>query len=183
MAKEACLKASRVQSEAVIVIAARNPPRRIRRVATASDFARAALRHRAFYRTRVVPMIVTPECASAHIRGRYKSKRPLRSRIRRRRRSGMTNCKDCVATDPYFMHSTLGVRRAPSKMAGPDWRSMPQSIPRSIGCGRHRDGRPERASAHAAPRNRFRFCACRARKSIVLCMMRSNRVAWPGWNS
>ena len=36
-----------------------------------------------------VPMIVTPECASAHIRGRHKSKRLLRSRMRRRRCSGM----------------------------------------------------------------------------------------------
>ncbi len=92
-------------------------------------------------------MIVTPECASAHIRGRYKSKRLLRSRIRRRRRSGMTSS-----------------RRAASAVQDgrPDWRSMPQSIPRSTGHGRHRDRRPKRASSHSAGRNRFRFCAGRA---------------------
>ncbi len=33
-------------------------------------------------------------------------------------------------------------------MAWPDWRSMPQSTPRSIG-RRHRDRRPERALAHS----------------------------------
>ncbi len=74
-------------------------------------------------------MIVTPECASAHIRGRYKSKRLLRSRIRRRRRSGMTSSKDCVETDPNFRRAASAVQDGMAK------RSMPRSISRSIDTG------------------------------------------------
>ncbi len=69
--------------------------------------AHDVLEYHAFTWTRGLPMIVAPECAPAHIRGRYKSKRLLRYRIGRRRRSGMTSSQECVGTDPDFTQPLL----------------------------------------------------------------------------
>ncbi len=90
-------------------------------------------------------MIVTPECASAHIRGRYKSKRMLRSRIRRRRRSGMTSSRRAASAVQDGM-----ARLAKHASKHPAFNDR-----------RHRDRRPERALAQVC-RYRFRFCAGRA---------------------
>ena len=50
-----------------------------------------------------------PGMRSAHIRGRYKSKRLLRSRVRRKRMTRLPQA--CIATNSDFMHSDLTQRR------------------------------------------------------------------------
>ena len=68
----------------------------------------AALEHRALNRTRR-PDIVTPECASAHIRGRYKSEAPfaIPDTTQASFRDDEAPPQDCAATDSGFAHSAL----------------------------------------------------------------------------